>query len=549
MDIKIIILISVAFLNFALGSVILFQNWKSVIHRWFAVFTFSLGFWSFGMMMYENIPETFFGVYYWSLILHWAGAMIAHSFFYFTLVYPNDRTQLSKVFQAIFYIPILLVTYFLFFDPQIISSLEFNSGIRDLAYGPIYPFYFSYFFLYMGAGLLVLIVKLFKFTGIQKQRVKLLLFSVLIPFTYSGYINMYLVAMGDFRYAWTGPIALLLVVSSIAYGIIKFNFLNVKAITTEIFAVLISLIALIDIFLFDSITELILRIVIFLVTVVFAALLIRSVLQEVHRREEVERLATELKKASKELKKANKELKRLDNAKSEFLSIASHQLRTPLTVIKGYVSMMQEGSFGKISKIVKGNLDKVYISTERLIGLVESLLNISRIESGRLEFDVKPTDLTKVVSDIVEGFQKRAKDKKLSLQFTPDPNVPQAAVDAQKIKEVMSNIIDNSIKYTNKGSITVSLHQESQSVVFSCQDTGIGVLPEDLPRLFEKFVRGKGMMQVYTEGTGLGMYFARMVVENMGGRIWGESPGKNKGSKFSFSVPLADSKKASKIKG
>jgi signal transduction histidine kinase len=551
MEIKAIILVSVAFLNFALGATILFQNYKSLINRRFAFFAFSLGLWSLLMMFYENVPYQESQVYFWSLLLHFAGALIAHSFFYFTLVYPDGKNLLKqklKFFYHILSIPIVLIFYFLFINRDIITGINHQDEIRNLIYGDWYIFYFLFFFSYIILGLLILFYKSTKAKGIDKKRIQLLLWSMLPPFVYAGALNMVFVNLLDFHYAWTGPIALLVVVVAIAYGIIKLNLLNVKVITTEIFAVFLTLVSLIEIFLYDSTSELIFRIIIFLITLGFAILLIRSVLREVHRREQMEKLTKELKKAGRDLKKANKELKRLDNAKSEFLSIASHQLRTPLTVIKGYVSMMQEGSFGKVPKLIGQNLDKVYISTERLISLVESLLNISRIESGRLEFDVKPVDLTSVVSSIVEGFQKKARDKKLKLEFLPDENLPKAAIDEQKIKEVISNIIDNSVKYTEKGSITVGLHQESQSIVFSCQDTGIGVLPEDLPRLFEKFVRGKGMMQVYTEGTGLGMYFARMVVENMGGRIWAESPGKNKGSKFSFSVPMADKGKAKKVK-
>jgi signal transduction histidine kinase len=259
------------------------------------------------------------------------------------------------------------------------------------------------------------------------------------------------------------------------------------------------------------------------------------------------KLQGEVKKATKELKTVNKELKRLDQSKSEFLSIASHQLRTPLTIIKGYTSMMMEGSFGKVPKKINTNIGKVFIATERLIGLVESLLNVSRIEQGRIEFDIRPVNLVEIVAPLIEGFESKAVSKKLKLSFSPEENIPKVLADPQKVQEVISNIIDNSVKYTEKGEIIVGMHLEGQSVVFTCQDTGIGVEPEDLPRLFEKFVRGKGMMQVYTEGTGLGMYFARMVVENMGGRIWAESPGKGKGSKFSFSLPLANKKEAKKV--
>ena len=260
------------------------------------------------------------------------------------------------------------------------------------------------------------------------------------------------------------------------------------------------------------------------------------------------KLKQEVKKATEKLVAANKELQRLDDAKSEFLSIASHQLRTPTTIIRGYISMMQEGSFGPLSPIIQENLKKVNSATERLLTLIESLLDISRMEAGRLEFNIQPTDLVVIIKNLIDDFRKKAEEKKLKLEFYFPKDLPQVLADPDKVKEVASNLIDNSIKYTPKGEISVGLHQEGSSVVFSVQDTGLGIESEDLPRLFNKFVRGKDMSRVHTEGTGLGLYFARIAIENMGGRIWAESPGKNQGSKFCFSLPLADKSKAKKIK-
>lgn len=260
------------------------------------------------------------------------------------------------------------------------------------------------------------------------------------------------------------------------------------------------------------------------------------------------KLKEEVKKATAKLEAANKELQRLDDAKSEFLSIASHQLRTPTTIIRGYISMMQEGSFGKVPKVIKENLDKVFIATERLLNLIENLLDISRIEAGRLEFEMGPVDLTKIAEELKEEFSPKADEKKLKISVYYPKGLPIVSADAQKVKEVASNLVDNAIKYTKKGEVSIDLHQEASSVVFVVSDTGMGIASENVGRLFNKFVRGQGMTTVHPEGTGLGLYFARVVIENLGGRIWAESVGKGKGSKFSFSLPLLDKKKAPKIK-
>ncbi len=543
------ILVTIAFLNCALGLVIYFQGKRNLVSKWFSVFAFSLAVWSFGMMMYARDPFVEQAVYDWSILLHLAGSLVAMSFLFFTLYYPEAKTDVKTYWQLILFLPLLVIFYFLFIDQQIIIGINNLPNNRQLVYGAYYPFYFMHFFLYMGIGLFHLFIKSYRYTEkLKRQQIKIIFWGVLIPLVFAGIINMVLAALGNFTYAWTGPIFLLIVVCFITYAIVKLQFLDLKVVAAEIFAVLLSLISLVEIFSANSVGEIVGRIIIFIITLVFAIFLVRAVLQEVRRREEMEILTMRLQKTTKQLKNANKKLEQLDQAKSEFLSIASHQLRTPLTVIKGYISMILEGSFGRVPKIIRLNLEKVYASSERLISLVESLLNISRIEAGRLELDVKPTNIAVIAQSLVNDFKFKAQEKKLDLEYYSDGKIPKVMADPIKIKEVISNLIDNAIKYTEKGEIIVDLHVESQSVVVSCQDSGHGIDPEDLPKLFNKFVRGKGMMQIHTEGTGLGLYFARKLIENMGGRIWAESPGLNQGSKFSFSLPLADKTKAKKIK-
>ena len=244
-------------------------------------------------------------------------------------------------------------------------------------------------------------------------------------------------------------------------------------------------------------------------------------------------------RATVELRAAHKKLKKLDKAKSEFISIASHQLRTPLTVIKGYISMMLEGNFGKLTKKVVSSLEKVYDSNERLIRLVENLLNISRIESGRLQLNFEIIQFEYLVSDVLEELSGNAKKKGLLLSYKlPRKPLPKVKVDEEKIRQVVMNLIDNAIKYTDKDRVTVSLKSLGQNIEFCISDNGIGIKKEDLPNLFKKFFRGSNTPLVHTEGIGLGLYVARQMIEAHGGRIWAESQGQEKGSRFCFLLPV-----------
>jgi len=251
------------------------------------------------------------------------------------------------------------------------------------------------------------------------------------------------------------------------------------------------------------------------------------------------KLRHEIDIATADLKEANEKLKKLDEAKSEFISIASHQLRTPLTAIKGYISMMLEGDFGQLTEPEHDSLEKVFDSNERLIKLVENLLNISRIESGRLQFNFEEVQLEEMVGSVMEELSGSAKKKGLIIEYKkPEAELPKVNIDDEKIRQVVMNLIDNAIKYTKKGNITVSLRQDGNAIEFCVSDSGMGINPDDLPNLFQKFSRGTGTSLIHTEGTGLGLYVARQMMEAHHGKIWAESQGDGMGSRFCFRLPI-----------
>ncbi len=245
------------------------------------------------------------------------------------------------------------------------------------------------------------------------------------------------------------------------------------------------------------------------------------------------KLTEEVDKATKELKVANAQLKKLDVAKSEFISIASHQLRTPLTVIKGYLSMIQQKDFGEVPEKLANPLDKVFKSTLRIIGLVEDLLNVSRIESGRMKYDFEMVDPDALATEVFEELEQHAKSR--GLQFTyvkPTKKIPALKLDRNKVREVFMNLMDNALKYTEKGFVTVQLEKLDGHVRFSVKDSGRGIAPDEMPELFQKFSRAKGVQLVHTEGTGLGLYIAKKIMQKHHAKIWAESEGNGKGSSF-----------------
>ena len=547
MDIQFLIIVGSVLANLVLAVVILINSKRSKSSFYFFIMVASITAWIVSNYLSNFVNNYSLALLYNKLIFI-STSIFAWSFVIFSQYFPDDRKIRLRYFLTSSLLCILAVA--ISASNFLVSSISIKENISEIKFGWGIYYYIIFFLGCLLFAFYKLIVDYFRSNDKNiKRTIRALFIAFGCYLLVSIITNLILpVVLDNFNLTNLAPIYTILFIYAIAWIILKYRFLNVKVVATELFASFLAAIIFVEIFQAVNLFDLIFRVVVFIITLIFAVLLIRSVILEVRRREDMEKLNDKLGKVTTDLQVANKELQRLDDAKSEFLSIASHQLRTPVTIIKGYSANIIEGTYGKISKELTRVMKNILLANDRLLNLIENLLDISRIEAGRLEFDLKNVNLADVVRPIVADFQQKAKAKGLKLQFFDKEKMPFVVADVKKISEVISNIIDNSVKYTSKGEIIVSLHEEGTSVVFVCQDTGLGIESEDLPRLFHKFVRGKDMMKVHTEGTGLGMYFARTVVENMGGRIWAESPGKNQGSKFSFSLPLADKKKAKKIK-
>ncbi|MEK7637595.1 MAG: ATP-binding protein [Patescibacteria group bacterium] len=246
-----------------------------------------------------------------------------------------------------------------------------------------------------------------------------------------------------------------------------------------------------------------------------------------------------VRKTNDQLEVANKHLQELDRAKSEFVSIASHQLRTPMTGIMGYLSMMTQGDFGAIKPEHQKILVDLLSESQRMIRLINLFLNVSKIEAGKFTYTRKPTQLTDLVAHEVKEIEKAAADKGLKLTVkSPKTSLPLIQADADKLEDVILNLLDNAIKYTAKGTVTATVSQADGMVRFAVKDSGIGIKPTDAPELFNKFVRGSGIAQIHPDGSGLGLFIAKSIIDAHGGRIWAESEGEGQGSTFQFTLPI-----------
>jgi len=242
---------------------------------------------------------------------------------------------------------------------------------------------------------------------------------------------------------------------------------------------------------------------------------------------------------TKKLRTAYEELKKVDEAKTKFISMASHQLRTPLTAIKGYISMLLEGDYGELKSREKDVLDKVFQSNERLIGIVGDLLDISRMELGKMKLNKTKVNINDLVMSCYEEMKVRAKEKKLDFKLkNVKGKIPKINIDELKIRQAVLNILDNAIRYTKKGKIEISAFKKNQSVIIKVEDTGVGLIEEERKSIFENFNRGAAGINLFIEGTGLGLAIARRYLNLHKGEIWAESAGGDKGSSFYIKLPI-----------
>lgn len=256
--------------------------------------------------------------------------------------------------------------------------------------------------------------------------------------------------------------------------------------------------------------------------IILGIFLIKSVHNEVKQREE--------------LKIANEKLIQLDKLKSEFLSFASHQIRSPMTVVKGYASLIYDGTYGPVSDEIKGAAINIKESADRLISLVGDFLDLRKIEEGRMEYHFEKINLSKIIGSMVEDFKLIAEKKHLDLTFEASSNDIQFVADEQKLRQVIQNLIDNAIKYTDKGLVKVELKEKDGSVLLSVKDSGRGISKELLPNLFQQFSRDASVRKI--QGTGLGLYIAKEIVKAHKGEIWAESEGENNGTMFNVEMPM-----------
>jgi signal transduction histidine kinase len=261
------------------------------------------------------------------------------------------------------------------------------------------------------------------------------------------------------------------------------------------------------------------------------------------KREQLEAANRQLERSNRELNEANAKLRELSAMKEEFLALTTHDLRSPLTVISGVINFFTSGRLGELTPEQRNMVSMMERNTQSLIELVTDLLDASKLESGTMRLDLSEVELRPLVEDMRETMLPMAREKEIEIETTVPEDLPPLRADRAKLRRVLVNLVSNALKFTPRGGrveIGAALGGDGAARVF-VSDTGVGIPPEDIERLFDKYEQARSRATRSEKGTGLGLYITRQLVELHGGRIEARSE-VGRGSTFSFTIPLATGK-------
>lgn len=530
-----VILAIVVFLNLSLSFFVITQNYKSTNNKFFSLLSFVGAIWAFTNYM-TGVQSTPF----WLVSTYASGALLVAVGLIWTSVLTD--VKLSKRFSIVVTI-IALVFAGLSYIPGFIASRYDQIYVGGVFTGQPGTGLIVYTVFYLLAAGLIL-VKLFLARKRSedfenKLQYESVFIGACITLTMTAFTSFILPSFSIFSFSGLDSIGFLLFLGFIAIGITKHHLFNIKVIATELVTFGLWVFILIRMLIADDLQSMLIEGGLLLVMIVFGVLLIRSVIQEVSQREKIEKLATDL-------QKANDRLTELDRQKSEFVSFATHQLRAPLTAMKGYASLITEGDTGEITPATKQAVSRIFESADSLTNMVNDYLDITRIELGTMKYAFDTIDVRELVEDVIAELKPSIDKAKLKFTWTAEDRGVDYHItaDKNKLKQVITNLIDNSLKYTPSGSVSVTLNLDRprHKFIFKIKDTGIGIAPETLPRLFQKFTRAGNANKTNIKGTGLGLYVAKEIITAHHGEIRVESQGEGKGA--TFIVELDPFKKA-----
>jgi len=535
-----------------LGSWVLMASWKTQLNRRFAIMTVTGLLWvNFAYLAFFSKDPS------WSLFWYKMNAisalLTALSFYSFCILTFLKEEKKHPILDRVILITFFIIIILTGFTNIILKDVKMGEFGMELIYGnfgAILYYIPSLFFLLL--IIIWLIKKYFILSPQEKIIAQYFFIGNILWIIFNTIFNIFFpLILHSVKYQHFGDYSVILFLFFTAYAIVKRQLFGIKVVLAQLFVGLIVVLLFVDFLTSASIFEYIWKGAVLVGFTFFGWLLIKSIKWEIKQREEIDRYAKELAQAKERVeaayvveKKAKEELEHIDEAKSQFVMATQHHLRTPLTALKGYLSMALEGDFGEISQTLKEKLGFCFESTNRLIKLINEFLDISKLQLGRDILEIKEASIPEILQDVIVEVKPEADKKGVYLTLTlPEGNIPLAMVDSIKLREALYNLTDNAVKYTEKGGVKVELSvfnkDEKDFLLITVTDTGIGMSAEEVKNVFgRQFERGKEAQKVYALGRGIGLYIAASIIRAHKAVIRAESGGHGKGSSFYIELPI-----------
>jgi signal transduction histidine kinase len=510
-----------------LGFFVYLNDKKNVINKAFFSITVFTIIWIISVLVALSISNVDIILFFRRLALG-SATWIAFSIYYFSYYFPKPNKRYKFPFIPLG-ISALLISLASIFTPYVLKGVNYFGGQQQNDYSFGYYIFAAFFISSLLCAIYNFVSKSSDLDREEKAQTNLVLIGIVVSGAVAITTNLILPRiMGVYTTGQFGPLAIAVFVGLTTFALIKHHLFSMKIIAIELLTSVMWLVVLI-IFLFAStLRDRMMDGGLLAIAIIVGGILTNSVSKELKQRENFERL-------DRELEASNNKLKILDSARKEFLSFVSHQLRTPMTVIKGYASYLKEENFLNSPDKVKDISNKITNSVDRMNSLIGDLLDARALEEGKMTYVFEPIDFVKLVSSVYEELKSSGMAKKLELSFDASDPVIQVSADQIKLRQAVQNLIDNAIKYTNSGFVKVVIKTENKFVIFSVSDSGYGLSDQVKDNLFQEFVRDKAIVNK-VQGLGLGLYITKEIIKAHGGGISAESEGEGKGSIFTIKL-------------
>ncbi|MES2213262.1 MAG: ATP-binding protein [Patescibacteria group bacterium] len=531
LDLINILILIVIILNSFLGLFIFLTKRENKVNQYFFIFSIAATLWGICMFLFRSYAGDEIGVFF-SRILYVSAAIIPYSFLYFIGIFPVEKYSIPKKVLYILAIPFLYICYISLAPNYLIYGITIQQiGEPVINFNQRYHgIYAAYIISYFSVCYLLLFIKYIKFSGLERLQINYVIFGTLISTMIGVTTNLIMPYIHDFSLNWMGQIGIVVMVASISYSILRHKLFDMKVVATQ-FIVFILCTALFARVLFSNTRpDLIINISFFVITLIISFLLLKSVINEVEQRERLEILSFDLKQTNDKLAEANIQQESL-------IHFITHQIKGFLAKSRDIYSMVLEGDYGEIPDVLRPVMQEGLDSETKGVAVVKEILDSANLKKGTIQYHKSELDLKELVREVIQDQKKNAEIKNLSIEAEIGEGDFTMIGDSDQLTHVIRNIIDNSIKYTLEGGLTINLKQQDNSIIFTVKDTGVGVTTEDKASLFTAGGKGKNSIKINVESTGYGLFIVKQIVDAHNGKIRVESEGQGKGTTFTIEFP------------